>query len=230
MKIKEWPRDERPREKLLKHGAATLSDAELMAIIIRNGFKGRNGFKQTALDISHELFIQLGSWNNIMTSDSKLFCEIPGLGITKYVELQTVNEIGRRCAKEPLTVNNVLKDTQATYRYLVAKMKDYRREVFACLFLNSAHHLISFQELFYGTVNMSSVHPREIVKAALECNAVGVIAVHNHPSGQVKPSEADIQVTYHLKQALALFEISLLDHVIIGKGGAVSSFIEQGLL
>jgi DNA repair protein RadC len=225
MTIKEWPRDERPREKLLKQGAATLSDAELMAIFIRNGFKG-----QTALDISHELFIQFRNWSNIMLADKKLFCDIPGLGLAKYVELQAVNEVARRCAKEPLMVNDVLKDTQATYRYLMAKMKNYRREVFACLFLNSANHLITFQELFYGTINMTNIHPREVVKAALECNAVGMIAVHNHPSGQVMPSEADVHVTRHLKQALALVEIRLLDHVIVGKGGAVTSFIERGLL
>jgi DNA repair protein RadC len=165
-----------------------------------------------------------------MLADRKSFCEIPGLGLAKYVELQAVHEVGRRCAKEHLMVKDVLKDTKATYRYLIAKMKNYHREVFACLFLNSANHLIAFQELFYGTVNMTNVHPREVVKAALEYNAMGVIAVHNHPSGQVMPSEADMRVTCHLKQALELLEIRLLDHVIVGKGGAVTSFIEQGLL
>lgn len=225
MTIKEWPHDERPREKLLKQGAESLSDAELMAIFIRNGVKG-----QTALDVSHELFIQFGNWNNIMLADRKLLCKIPGLGLAKYVELQAMNEVVRRYAKERLIARDVLKDTQSTYRYLVAKMKNYHREVFACLFLNSANHLIAFQELFYGTVNMTNVHPREVVKAALECNAVGIIAVHNHPSGQVIPSEADIQVTFHLRKALALVEIRLLDHVIVGRGGAATSFIEQGLL
>jgi len=225
MTIKKWPLEARPREKLLKHGATTLSDAELLTIFLGSGVKG-----QTALDISHELFIRFKSWNNIMLADRELFCQTRGLGLAKYIELQAVNEVARRSAKETLMVSDVLKDTKATHHYLVAKMKDYRREVFACLFLNSANHLIAFQELFYGTVNMTNIHPREVIKAALDCNAVALIAVHNHPSGQVKPSEADIQVTYHLKQALELVEIRLLDHVIIGKGGKVTSFIEQGLL
>jgi DNA repair protein RadC len=225
MSIKDWPDEIRPREKLLKYGPEALSDAELMAIFIRNGSRG-----QSALDISHELFIQLGSWNNILTVDQKVFCRIPGLGIAKYIELQAISEVNRRCAQEPLLKNNILKNTQATYRFLRAKMENYRREVFACLFLNNAYHLISFQELFYGTINMTNVHSREVVKAALDCNAVAVIAVHNHPSGQVVPSEADIHVTHYLKRALALMEINLLDHIIIGKGGATSSFKEQGLL
>ena len=225
MAIKHWPREERPREKLLAYGASSLSDAELMAIFIRNGCKG-----QSALDISHELFIQFCTWNNIMVADREAFCKIPGLGLAKYIELQAVNEVGKRSAKEPLMVNDVFKNTQATYRYVVAKMKDYRREVFACLFLNSANHLLLFQELFYGTVNMANIHPREVVKAALDCNAVGVIAVHNHPSGDVTPSNADIQVTRYLKQALSLIEIRLLDHIIVGRGGKVNSFLECGMI
>lgn len=225
MTIKNWPDDSRPREKLIKQGSASLSDAELLAIFIRNGLKG-----QTALDISHELFIQFGSWNNIIQADRATLCKTPGLGIAKYVELQAVSEVNRRCAKEMLIATDVLKDTHATHKYLLSKMKDYRREVFACLFLNSANHLIVFQELFYGTVNMASVHPREVVKAALECNAVGAIAVHNHPSGNIKPSKADISVTEQLKKALELVEVCLLDHVIIGKGSDVTSFREQGLL
>lgn len=225
MAIKHWPYETRPREKLLREGAAHLSDAELMAIFVRNGSRG-----QSALDISYELFIQFGSWNNIMAADKKSFCKISGLGIAKYVELQAISEVSKRCAKEPLLVNDVLKDTQSTYRYLIAKMKDYQREIFACLFLNNANHLISFQELFYGTVNMTNVHPREVVKAALDCNAVGAIIVHNHPSGQLVPSEADIQVTHHLKQALNLVEVHLLDHIIVGRGGGALSFKEQNLL
>ncbi len=179
MPIKDWPDEVRPREKLLKHGAESLSDAELMAIFIRNGSRS-----QSALDIGHELFIRFGGWNNILTLDKTLFCTIPGLGMAKYIELQAVSEMNRRCAQESLLNNNVLQNTQATYRFLAAKMKNYQREVFACLFLNNAYHLIAFKELFYGTVNTTNVHAREVVKAALHYNAVGVIAVHNHPSGQ----------------------------------------------
>lgn len=225
MIIKNWPEEERPREKLLQYGAASLSDAELLAIFVRNGLKG-----QTALDISHEVFIQFGTWNNIMVTEQKKLCEIPGIGLAKYVELQAVNEVGIRCAKEPLLTKDVMKNTKDTYNYLVARMKNYKREVFGCLFLNNANQLISFQELFYGTVNMTSVHPREVVKAALDCNAVGAIAVHNHPSGETSPSHSDLQVTTQLKKALELVEVRLLDHVIVGKGGNVSSFLEQGLL
>ncbi len=225
MKIKDWPCPERPREKLLHHGAAFLSDAELLAIFIRNGLKG-----QTALDISHEVFIQFGTWNNIVSADRKQLCRIPGLGIAKYVELKAIDEVAKRCAKEPLIISDILKDTHATYRYLSTKMKHYKREVFACLFLNNANQLISFQELFYGTINVATIHIREVVKAALDCNAVGAIAVHNHPSGDTTPSHADITVTHRLKEALALVEVRLFDHIIIGKGNQVNSFLEKGLV
>lgn len=225
MSIKNWPAGDRPREKLRMLGAAALSDAELLAIFIQTGIKG-----QTALDISREVFIQFGSWSNIVLADFETFCLVPGLGLAKYVMLQAAYEIGKRCAREPLMIQDVLQDTQATYRYLAAKMKDYKREVFACLFLNNANHLIEFEELFYGTVNLSTIHAREVVHAALNHNAVAVIAVHNHPSGVVTPSEADIRVTQCLKQALTPVEVQLLDHIIVGKGGAIASFAEQGLL
>lgn len=225
MSIKQWPVGDRPRERLLQQGASTLSDTELLAIFVQTGVKG-----QTALDISREVFIQFGSWAEMLATDCETFCQVPGLGMAKYVLLQAAYELGKRCAREPLMTHDVLKDTQATYRYLVAKMKDYKREVFACLFLNNANHLIKYQELFYGTVNLSTVHAREVVKAALDWNAVGLIAVHNHPSGIVYPSEADICVTQHLQKALEPVDIRLLDHVIVGKGGGIASFVEQGLL
>jgi DNA repair protein RadC len=225
MAIKDWPLDDRPREKLLAQGATHLSDAEILSIFIRTGMKG-----QSALDISRELFIQFGSWTSLMTTELKTFCQIPGLGMTKYVALQAACEVGRRYAQEPLQMRDVFSNARITYRFLSAKMKDYTREVFACLFLNNANHLIKFQELFYGTVNLSTVHPREIIKAALDEHAVAVIAVHNHPSGVVTPSPADIRVTQRLKQALSFVDIRLLDHIIVGKGGVITSFMEQGLL
>jgi DNA repair protein RadC len=225
MPIKDWPEGERPREKLLKQGAGSLSDAELLSIFVGSGTQGRS-----ALDISRDAFIQHGSWNNLLSASPKAFCQTQGLGLTHYVKVQAAQEVGKRSLNEPMVVCDVLKNTPDVRRFVMARMKDYTREVFACLFLNSANHMVRFQELFYGTINAAAVYAREVVIAALHWGAVSVIIAHNHPSGVPTPSDADIHITQRLKKALETVDIRLLDHIIVGKGGASTSFFEQGLL
>lgn len=224
MPITDWPINERPREKLILQGAGSLSDAELLAIFLRTGTPG-----QTAVDLARSLIQTFGSLRTLLTASKADFCRQHGLGPAKYVQLQAVLELGHRHLYESLQRGSPLTDTQATQRYLLARMRDYAHEVFACLFLDSKHRIIQFAELFHGSLTGASVYPREVVKQALACNAGAVIFVHNHPSGVAEPSQADQQLTRQLKQALALVEVKVLDHVVVGDGECVT-FVERGLL
>lgn len=222
MAIADWPAHERPREKMLLRGAAALSDAELLAIFLRTGTKGK-----TAVDLARELLIQFGSLRGLLEADRQQFCQSPGLGEAKYTQLQATLEMSRRYLAEKMARGDALNNPADTHRYLVARMRDYRQEVFACLYLDNRHRVISFDEMFYGTINMASVHPREIVQRALKHNASAVILTHNHPSGVAEPSQADRDLTTQLQKALALVEVRVLDHVVIGDGTTVS-FAERG--
>lgn len=222
--IKQWPPHERPREKLLLRGPGALSDAELLAIFLRTGVHGK-----TAVDLARELLTSFGSLRALMAADCKEFCQGLGLGAAKYTQLQAVLEMGRRHLYETLARGDALSNPRDTRNYLTARLRGYTHEVFACLFLDTRHRVISFDELFHGTLDGASVHPREVVKRALEHNAAAVILAHNHPSGIAEPSPADESLTKRLKNALALVDIRVLDHLIIGDGQTVS-FAERGLL
>jgi len=224
MAITDWPAAERPREKLLQRGPSALSDAELLAIFLRTGTRGK-----TAVDLARDLLNRFGSLRALMDADIKQFCEGEGLGEAKYTQLQAVTEMARRHLLEKLQRGEVLQSPDHTRRYLQSRLRDYPYEVFACLFLDNRHRVIQFEELFRGTINGATVHPREIVKRSLEHNAAAVILAHNHPSGVAEPSEADRQITRQLNQALGLVDIRVLDHLVVGDGEIVS-FAERGLL
>jgi len=224
MAIRDWPRDERPREKLLEKGAGSLSDAELLAILLRNGAAGRS-----ALDVARDALAHFHSLRKLIAADRKRFCARPGLGLARFAELQAAAEIARRQLTESLKLGPALGSPRATSDFLTAKLRDLEHEVFCCLYLDKRHRLIRFEELFRGTIDGASVHPREIVKLALQCNSAAVIVAHNHPSGVAEPSRADELITLRVKEALALVDIRLLDHIIVGDGASVS-LAERGVL
>ncbi|MDJ0881628.1 MAG: DNA repair protein RadC [Gammaproteobacteria bacterium] len=223
MAISDWPQDERPREKLLSKGAQSLSDAELLAIFLRTGIPGKS-----AVDLARDLLHDFGSLRGLLTSQQQAFCDRKGLGTAKFALLQAVLEMARRHLNENLKREVVLNSPQQTQAYLHALLRDYTQEIFGCLMLDSKHRVIVFRELFSGSISSASVYPREVVKQALADNAAAVIFAHNHPSGIAEPSPSDIEITSHLQQALALVEIRVLDHLIIGDD--VFCFSELGLL
>ncbi|MDX9768348.1 MAG: DNA repair protein RadC [Ectothiorhodospiraceae bacterium] len=223
MPITDWPADERPREKLLSRGPATLSDAELLAIFLRTGIAGK-----TAVDLARELLERFGGLRPLLQADLDRFCEAKGLGTAKYAQLQAVLEMGRRHLDETLKRGDALTSPDDTRRYLAARLRDHPHEVFAILFLDNRHRVIAFEELFQGTIDGASVHPREVVRRVLAHNAAAVILAHNHPSGVAEPSAADARITQRLKDALALIDVRVLDHLIVGDESV--SLAERGLL
>lgn len=224
MSIKDWPADERPREKLLEKGSGILTDAELLAIFLRTGIKGK-----TAVDLAKELLGEFGSLQALLKADETQFCQGKGLGSAKYAQLQAVLEMAKRHYVEMLEKEDSFTDPEVVRAYLKAQLRGYDHEVFACLFLDSKNGLIKLEELFRGTIDGASVYPREVAKKALFYNAASVIFAHNHPSGDTQPSQADKNITEKLKQGLSLFDIRVLDHFIIGNGRPYS-FAENGFL
>ncbi|AKH20913.1 RadC family protein [Sedimenticola thiotaurini] len=222
MAITDWPADERPREKLLQRGPGALSDAELLAIFLRTGVPGKS-----AVDLARELLDQHKGLANLLAADQATFCRSNGLGSAKYAQLQAVLEMGRRYLREQLHRSDVLTSPQQTRDYLRARLAGYPYEVFACLFLDNRHRVIEYEELFRGTIDGASVHPREVVRRSLSHNAAALILAHNHPSGVAEPSQADRAITRRLKAALELVDIRLLDHLIVGSG-EISSLAELG--
>jgi DNA repair protein RadC len=223
MSISQWPEDERPREKLLKKGAEALSDAELLAIFLRTGCKGI-----TAVDLARQLLGNFGALKPLLQASQTEFCVHRGLGNAKYAQLQAVLEMAKRHLFEQLARGDALCSPQQTRQFLTAQLANYPHEVFACLFLDNRNRVISFEKMFYGTIDGASVYPREVVKLALKKNAAAVIFAHNHPSGIAEPSRADEQITQRLKEALSLVDIRVLDHFVVGD--EVVSFAERGLL
>ncbi len=224
MAITDWPAGERPREKLLRQGAKSLSDAELLAIFLRTGTRGKS-----ALDLARDLLREFGGLQPLLAADRDSFCAMPGLGDAKFCQLQAVLEMAHRHLGEALARSDVLSSPEATRRYLRSRLQSYPHEVFACLFLDNRHRVIAFEELFQGTIDGASIYPREILRRCLHHNAAAVIFAHNHPSGVAEPSRADRQITQRLKDALSLVDIRVLDHIVIGHGQCVS-LAEQGLL
>ncbi|MCG8433429.1 MAG: DNA repair protein RadC [Gammaproteobacteria bacterium] len=217
MGIKEWPATERPRDRLLALGPQALSDAELLAIFFRTGVKGLS-----ALDLARSLLEEFGGLRNLLNADPGHLSRVHGVGQAKSVQLQATLEIARRYLAETMNRGDPLSNPVATRQYLAARLRDKEYEVFACLFLDSRNRVIGFEELFRGTLNRADVHTREVIKAALANNAAAVIFAHNHPSGVPQPSEADRSLTIQLKEALAMLEIRVLDHFVVGDETCVS--------
>lgn len=225
MAITDWPEDERPREKLLARGAAALSDAELLAIFLRVGVKGKS-----AVDLARELLQRFDSLNALVAASAAEFAAVPGMGSAKYVQFQAVAELSRRLLHEEMTDRDILSSPRQVRDFLRLKLAALPYEVFMVLLLDAQNRLITATELFRGTLTQTSVYPREIVKLALAHNAAAAVFAHNHPSGVAQPSRADEALTKTLKQALGLVDVQLLDHFIVAGMQEPLSFAERGLL
>jgi DNA repair protein RadC len=217
MHIRDWPAGERPREKLLARGAAALSDAELLALFIGCGLRGRS-----AVDLGRELLAGTGSLRALLDRPPAELAALPGLGPARACLLAAALELGTRHLGQQLQRGEALADPAQAGAYFSRKLRPLPHEVFACLFLDTRHRVIAYEELFRGTLDGSEVHPREVARRALQHNAAALILGHNHPSGNPEPSAADRAVTARLKQALALVEVRVLDHFVVGDGAATS--------
>ncbi len=224
MTIKKLPLESQPREKLLLRGAQALSDAELLAIFLRTGIKGMN-----VVVLSDFLISEFGSLRKLFSCSKEEFCRHKGLGEAKYTQLQAVLEMTNRYLAETISKGDILSAPTNTRMYLSSRLRHRDREAFLILYLDSQHHVIMDEILFEGTINAASVYPREVVKRALYHNAASIIVAHNHPSGIAEPSTSDKRITGRIVDALALVDIRLLDHFIVGDGD-VMSFAERGLL
>lgn len=224
MSINDWPEQDRPREKLIERGAEALNDAELLAIFLRTGVKGRS-----AVDLARDLLADFGGLVGLLSASQAELCRGKGLGMAKYVQLQAALELSRRYLRAEIAERDVLTSPEAVRNYLKSRLRVHPHEVFACLFLDNRHRVIEYRELFRGTIDGASVHPREVVREAMRWNAAAVILAHNHPSGVAEPSQSDLHITQRLQDALALVDVRVLDHIIIGEGGG-TSFAERGLL
>lgn len=220
--LKDWPEEERPREKLIKLGSSSLSDAELLAIFLRTGVQGCN-----VVDLARELLVSFGSLGAVFSSSKADFCARHGLGIAKYVQLQACLEMSKRYLAEKVKDNgSVLTSSEVTRNFLQSELRLESREIFAVLFLDNQHRVLTFERLFFGTLDAAAVYPRVVVEKALQYHAAAVILTHNHPSGVAEASIADKQITKKLIQALKLIDIRVLDHVIVA-GSECYSFAEN---
>ncbi|MBH3439590.1 RadC family protein [Pseudomonas luteola] len=217
MSIRDWPANERPREKLLEQGAAVLTDAELLAIFLRTGLTGKS-----AVDLARHLLQEFGSLRALLEADLASFSAHLGLGPAKFTQLQAVLEMGRRHLAERLRRDSALESPQAVKDYLKARLRHEPHEIFGCLFLDAKHRVLAFEALFHGTIDGASVYPRQVVKRALAHNAAALILTHNHPSGIAEPSQSDRILTQRLKEALSLIDVRVLDHFIVGEGEPLS--------
>lgn len=220
--LKAWPESERPREKLIQLGSSSLSDAELLAIFLRTGVKGCN-----VVDLSRELLNSFGSLGAIFSANKTDFCARHGLGVAKYVQLQACLEMSKRyLAEKAKASGNVLTSSEATRNFLKSELRLEKREIFAVLFLDNQHQILTFERLFFGTLDAAAVYPRVVVEKALQHHAAAVILTHNHPSGVAEASFADKQITEKLIQALKLVDVRVLDHIIVA-GSECYSFAEH---
>ena len=224
MLIKDLPPDARPREKLLMHGAAALSGPELLALLLRTGLPG-----QGVLQMAAAVLQRFGGFAGLLHAEVADLKAIKGLGPAKRAELAAVMEMARRALAQRLETAPIFDSPQAVKDFLQLQLGALQQEVFAVLFLDSHQRLIKFDKLFVGTLSQTAVYPREVVKLALARNAAAVILAHNHPSGVAEPSRADEFLTQSLKNALALVDVRVIDHLVVGQGQVVS-FAERGLL
>ena len=221
--IRDWPETERPREKLLKYGAAALSDAELLALLLGSGVPGCS-----AVAMARGLLKEFGCLRSLLNARLARWRR-KGVGPARYAAVQAGVELAKRHLHEQMRIGTVLTTPQATHRYLLAQLRDRPYEVFCCLYLDTRHRLIAFEELFRGTVDCAQVHPREVLRQVLLHNATAVILAHNHPSGSPEPSPADDLITRRLKDLLSLMDVRILDHLVVGDCRCYS-FAEHGLL
>jgi DNA repair protein RadC len=223
MSIRHWPEGERPREKLLSQGSAALSDAELLAVLLGSGVRGKD-----AIALGRELLQDAGSLGALLGRPEREVRAV-GLGPAKRARIAAALELARRSLAEQLQERPSLGNPRDSGDYLSARLRHLPYEVFGCLYLDNRHRVLSFEELFRGTVDGASVHPREVVRACLKHNASAVIFAHNHPSGVAEPSAADRAITHELRDALRLVGVRVLDHLVIGSGEPVS-MASRGLL
>lgn len=226
MAIRDWPAAERPRERLAQQGAAALSDAELLAIFLRVGIRGKS-----AVDLARELLASFGGdLAALGAAGTRDLARLPGIGPAKAAQLAASLELARRALAGPLKTKDALASPQAVRDWLRLSLGTLQHEVFIALWLDAQNRLIASEELFRGTLTQTSVYPREVVKRALAHNAGAVVLAHNHPSGLAEPSPADEVLTSSLKQALGLIDVKLLDHFIVAGGATPLSFAERGLI
>jgi DNA repair protein RadC len=223
MAISDWPIDQRPRERLLTEGAETLPNADLLAVLLHTGVRGKS-----AVDLGRELLARFGSITRLLAAGPELL-EIKGLGQAKTAQFAAAIELARRAMAEELKERSALTSPGAVRDYLRVALGHRRHEVFVCIWLDAQHRVMGIEEAFEGTLTQTSVYPREIVQSALRRNAAAVIFAHNHPSGVAQPSQSDELLTRSLKEALALIEVRVLDHFVIAGNQAIS-FAERGLL
>ncbi|WP_323012484.1 RadC family protein [Castellaniella sp.] len=220
--LRQSPCNERPRERLLRHGAAALTSAELLAILLRTGTRGRN-----AVRMGHDLIEHFGGLRPLLSAEASALLAFPGIGNAKTCELLAVQELGRRALEEPLRNGCTLNQPERVKQYCAMRLAHLRVEHCIALFLDTQLQLIDCMEIARGTLSHASVYPREVVRAALSHHAAALILAHNHPSGLAEPSPADIALTRQLKQALALVDVRLLDHLVVG-ATEVTSLAERG--
>ena len=223
MRITDWPTYERPREKLLEHGAQALSTAELLAIFLRTGSPGK-----TAVDLGRALLVQFGSLQNLLCASYPQCKKAHGIGTAKYCQLQAILELSRRYLRETVD-KTTLTSTEQTHEYLQMRLQHHTKEVFACLFLDTKHQIIAFEELFHGTLNRAPIYLREVIQRVLTHNAAAVVFAHNHPSGIAEPSYSDQHITKRLIHALKMIEVEVLDHIVVGNRSPVS-MASRGLM
>ena len=219
-----WPKSEQPRERLISQGPEALTDAELLAIFLRVGVKGLS-----VLDLSRRLLDQFSGLRGLFKASEQELRKVKGLGTAKIATLKAIATLNERCLMEKVTREDFIECAADVYKILAQRYRDLDQEIFSVVFLDTKHRVISIEELFRGTINTASVFPREIVKRALNLGAAAIIAVHNHPSGNPEPSSEDKHVTTDLKNACALMEIALLDHVVVGSNNYFS-FADRGIL
>ncbi|MGC9386317.1 MAG: RadC family protein [Hydrogenovibrio sp.] len=223
MAITDWHAHDRPREKLLNFGAAHLSDAELLAIFLRVGVKGKS-----AVELAQDLLDHFGSLHALLQANEPEFCQAKGLGQAKYVQLKAVLEISRRHFESGLTKGDAMTAPDKVAQLLSHHIGHQSREIFGLVLLDQQHHFMAFTPLFTGTINQATVHPREVIQTVLEHQAAAVILAHNHPSGDPTPSDADVALTQRLIDALEVIDVRCLDHIILGDHGRWTSLAQQG--
>ncbi len=224
MAIQNWPNWAQPRERLLKFGAASLSDGELLAILFNQGIKGLS-----AMDLAEEAIRHFGGLYELLNCSLTEFSHYPGLNKRRYAQLQACLEISHRNCFAKIKNQPILENSGDTKQFLLGQLRNNPREIFACLLLNNQHRIINYRELFHGTIDQTEVHPREVIRLGLAENAAAMILVHNHPSGNCSPSSADKTLTKKLIKGLKYVSIRVIDHMIIGNE-KIYSFAEHGLL
>lgn len=226
MAISDWPVGERPRERLLAHGAEALSDAELLAIYLRVGVRGKS-----AVDLARDLLKRFdGRLSQLAEASMRELASVSGIGTAKAAQLKASFELARRALSQEMVSRDTFSSPATVRRWLQLKLGSRPHEVFMALWLNSQNQLLKAEELFTGSLSQTSVYPREVVKIALSHNAAAVILAHNHPSGVSEPSAADEMLTRSLKNALAMVDVKVLDHFIVAGNNPPLSFAERGLL